>query len=209
MAGSLESQTRATLLLRLRDRADQAAWKEFLDRYVPKIYGWCRRYRLQEADAADVTQEVLGKLVRGLQSFTYDPARGSFRGWLKTITANAVRDLTASWTRTGRGTGTPAGATELQALQAPDAVAALVEALEQEAQLELLRAAEARVEARVQPHTWRAYRLTALEQQPAAAVAQELGMPLAEVYVAKSRVLRLLRQEVDLLNTSPQSRQEP
>src|SRR5262245_38241448 len=80
MQSNGDSRTRSTLLLRLRDLSDRAAWEEFLDSYAPKIYGWCRRFHLQEADAADVTQEVLGKLVSALRRFDYDPARGSFRG---------------------------------------------------------------------------------------------------------------------------------
>ncbi len=200
MSGAHDSRTRSTLLVRLRDLSDQAAWDEFLDRYAPRIYGWCRRYRLQEADAADVTQEVLRKLVTALRSFAYDPARGSFRAWLKTVTNNAVRDLAESWRRPGRGTGDTAVHAGLDAVQGPDALAELAAALQAEAEQELLREACERVKLRVKPHTWQAYERTAVERQPAADVAGALGMPVAEVYVAKSRVLKLLREEVEKLN---------
>src|SRR5437762_7758750 len=81
--GASPSRTSPTLLGRLRtDPADQAAWGEFVARYGPKIYGWCRQWNLQETDAQDVTQNVLFRLLRRLQAFEYDPAR-SFRGWLR------------------------------------------------------------------------------------------------------------------------------
>src|SRR5262249_27845754 len=84
-----DSETSPTLLGRLRlDPSDQASWKTFVQRYGPKIYGWCRGWNLQDADAQDVTQNVLLKLAAKLSTFHYDPA-GSFRGWLKTLTHHA------------------------------------------------------------------------------------------------------------------------
>lgn len=195
MASEYDSRTWTTLLRRLRDLDDREAWDEFVGRYVPKIYGWCKRYRLQEADAADVTQDVLGKLVTAMQSFHYDPSRGSFRGWLKTVTGNTIRDLAASWSRPDRG-----GGQHLDELRSPQALQNLTAELEAEAERELLREAEARVRLRVQPRTWDAYRLAAVEQVPAAEVAARVGLSVAEVYVAKSRVIRLLRQEVETLD---------
>lgn len=199
MAGDPDS-TRSTLLRRLRDWNDRQAWEEFLHRYGPRIYDWCRRYHLQSADAADVTQEVLIRLVTALRKFDYDPARGSFRGWLKTVTQNVIRDLAESWSRPGRGSGDSRVLRALQAHQAPEALASLAGEIEAEAERELVRQAHERVRLRVQPRTWQAYHQTAVERRPVLAVAQELGMPVAEVYVAKSRVLKLLRQEVERLN---------
>jgi RNA polymerase sigma-70 factor, ECF subfamily len=195
-----ESSTHATLLLQLRDLSDHAAWGEFLQRYGPRIYGWCRRQRLQEADAADVTQEVLGKLVGAMHRFDYDPARGSFRGWLKTVTRNAIHDLIAGGIRPDQASGGPGMHERLQTLQAPEAVDELHAELEAEARLEVLREAESRVRLRVQPQTWQAYHQTAVERQPPGTVAGALGMPVSEVYVAKSRVLKMLREEIDKLN---------
>ena len=81
--------TRVTLLARLRlDPTDQAAWDVFVERYGRHIYRWCRRWKLQDADAEDVTQDILAKLSRTLRDFHYDPAR-SFRGWLKTVAHHA------------------------------------------------------------------------------------------------------------------------
>ena len=81
MSGAHDSGTRITLLGRLRrDPGDQEAWGEFVEQYGPKVFAWCRRWGLQEADAQDVTQDVLLKLARKMKDFTYDPSR-SFRAW--------------------------------------------------------------------------------------------------------------------------------
>src|SRR5947207_8486533 len=87
------SRTSPTLLGRLREApTDQAAWDEFVERYGRKIYAWCRQWNLQEADAEDVTQNVLLKLAEKMQTFDYDRER-SFRAWLKTVTRNAWSDF--------------------------------------------------------------------------------------------------------------------
>lgn len=98
-------RTSHTLLMRVRDIEDRKAWNEFVDRYAPLIFNWCRRLRLQETDAADVTQEVLYKLVKAMREFRYDASRGTFRAWLKTVTSNAVRDLVQKWRQPGQGSG--------------------------------------------------------------------------------------------------------
>ena len=201
-AGDGDLRTSGTLLLRLRQLDDREAWGEFVEQYTPRIFAWCRRYRLQDSDAADVTQEVLGKLVKAIRTFDYDVSRGSFRGWLKTVTNNAVRDFLEDLARPGRGSGDTQVGGMLAALQAPDAIKELTASLEEEAEREVLREAEARVQMRVQPNTWEAYRLTALKNVSASDAATELGMPVSEVYVAKSRVLKLLREEVTRLGGS-------
>ncbi len=194
------ANTSRTLLLRVREPADRQAWEEFVERYAPKIFNWCRRYQLQESDAADVTQDVLVKLVRGMQDFQYDPARGSFRGWLKTVTANAVRDLVGKWKKVGRGSGDTAIGQVLAMIEDKQAIQALSEEIETCHQQELLAEAERLVQPRVQPHTWQAYRLAAVEQKKAAEVAESLNLPVSEVYVAKSRVLKMLRDAVKQLS---------
>src|SRR6059058_4467466 len=116
---STPSWTSVSLLGKLRtDPADQEAWRDFVRRYGPKILSWCRQWRLQEADAEDVTQTVLVKLAQKLGSFDYDPER-RFRGWLKTITTHALSDYLAARRRPGQGSG---GAVEevLSSLEARD-----------------------------------------------------------------------------------------
>src|SRR5436190_14806884 len=85
--------TRASLLARLRDPRDEAAWREFVDLYVPVIYGYARKQGLQDADAADLTQDVLRAVAGAVGRLDYDPARGTFRNWLFTV----VRHKLSSW----------------------------------------------------------------------------------------------------------------
>src|SRR6516164_8797701 len=85
--------TRVTLLTRLRqDPTDQGAWDSFVELYGRHIYRWCRQWKLQDADAEDVTQDILVRLAQKLRGFAYDPSR-SFRGWLKTLAHHAWRDF--------------------------------------------------------------------------------------------------------------------
>lgn len=188
--------TRQSLLLRVRDLSNQMAWNEFVGLYAPRIHAWCLRWELQESDAADVTQEVLCKLVQALREFEYDRSRGAFRAWLKTITGNTVRDLVRDWKKPGRARAGSVDDAVLQSLESPAAVDGLMRQIEAAHDQEVLRAAESQVRQRVETHTWDAYRLTAVEQRTPADAARQLGMPIAEVYVAKSRVLRMLREEV-------------
>src|SRR5262249_936053 len=104
--------TRATLLTQLRQEPfDQAGWDRFVEHYGRHIYRWCRRWQLQDADAEDVTQNILMKLVQKIRTFAYDPSR-SFRGWLKTVAYHAWRDFQVS-RRHARPTGDDGQAEEL------------------------------------------------------------------------------------------------
>jgi RNA polymerase sigma-70 factor (ECF subfamily) len=184
------------LLARLRlAPADQAAWDEFVARYGRKIYGWCRHWGLQEADAEDVTQEVLLKLSEKMRTFVYDSA-GSFRAWLKTLTHHAWQDFVANRRRAGVG----CGSTEvLQTLHMAKAREDLLQRLETEFDRELLDTAMQRVRVRVRPHTWEAFRLLAIEALPGAQVAAKLGLKVATAFVARSKVQKMLQEEMHRL----------
>jgi len=188
--------TRLSLLVRLRDLNNDDAWKEFVESYGPRVFGWCRRVGLQESDASDVTQEVLARLMVAIQTFEYDTSRGRFRGWLTIVTNNAIRDYVKRQRRAGIGRGDTVTQQQLSRLQAPAAIDDLAAAIEQEAEQELLREAEASVQLRVAEETWDAYRLTAVEGIKPSQVSRQIGMKTSEVYVAKSRVIKMLREEV-------------
>ena len=193
MGGDSASQTRISLLSRLRrDPNDQSAWDEFVDRYGPQIHAWCGRWGLQEADALDVTQAVLMKLAVKLRQFAYDPAR-SFRGWLKTLTRHAWSDFVADRQRGVTASGDSGTFLALHTVEACDD---LEKRLEEAFDLELLQLASARVRERVEPQTWEAFQMTALEGMSGAEAAQRLGMAVATVYKAKSSVQKMLQEEV-------------
>jgi RNA polymerase sigma factor (sigma-70 family) len=187
------SRTSIKLLGRLRhDPKDQSAWSDFVARYQPKILQWCRHWGLQESDAHDVTQAVLLKLSRLMATFAYDPSR-SFRGWLKTLTHHAWRDLVAESKRGGTGSGDSRMEEFFENLQAGEE---LVYQLDEEFQRELMDQAMAVVRPRVAARTWEAFRLTALEGVSAAATAAQLEIKVAHVYVAKSEVKKMIADEI-------------
>jgi RNA polymerase sigma factor (sigma-70 family) len=192
MQSNTESRTSASLLARLRlAPADQTAWSAFVDRYGRKIYGWCRHWGLQEADAQDVTQDVLVRLAGKMRDFAYDPSR-SFRAWLKTLARHALSDFCDARGRIGATGGSQA----LELLQSVEAREELVRRLEEEFDQEVLEEAIARVRTRVTPKSWRAFELTAHEGRSGAEAAEALGMTIAAVFVAKGRVQKLLQEEV-------------
>ena len=199
MANIVESTTSPTLLGKLRENpTDQAAWGRFVEHYGPRIYGWCRRWQLQDADAQDVTQNVLIRLAEKLRTFNYDPSR-SFRAWLKTLAHHAWCDFVDSRRSATVASGT-AEATKM--LETVEARTDLVQRLEEAFDRELLDEAMARVQLRVQANTWEAFRLTALEGLSGAAAAEQLHMKVATVFVAKSEVKKLLAEEVRKLEGS-------
>jgi RNA polymerase sigma factor (sigma-70 family) len=186
-----DTRTSATLLARLRQApADPAAWREFVARYGPLVYRWCRQWQLQDADAEDVTQNVLVGLAERLKEFEYDPA-GSFRGWLRVVAHHAWTRWHAGWQRAGRGSGDSRVAYLLESQEARDD---FVTRLEQEFDRELFELATQRVRLRVEARTWDAFRLTVLEDCSGAEAARQLAMNVAAVYVAKGRVQKLLRE---------------
>jgi RNA polymerase sigma-70 factor (ECF subfamily) len=200
MTEKFGSETRLTLLSRLRrDPTNEAAWGEFVEHYGPKIYGWCARWRLQEADAQDVTQNVLLKLAEKMRDFVYDPSR-SFRSWLKTVTHHAWVDYRESRTRAGLGSGDSEMMGFLNNIEARED---LFQRLDEEFDRELLEEAMRRVRLRVAQQTWQAFRLTAIDGLSGAEVAGQTGMQVAQVYVAKRRVQKMLETEVQKLEDAP------
>ncbi len=181
------SRTRATLLRRLMaTTADKEAWHEFVQHYGGHIFRWCRHRGLQDADAQDLTQDLLVKLAVQMRNFEYDPHK-SFHAWLKTITNNALVD---SFKKNQR------------AQELIDNVAArqsLMRELQPEFDRELLDEAMARAEVRVEPTTWEAFRLTGVEGLSAAEAAAQLGITDGRVRVYKGRVAKLIREEIGKL----------
>ncbi len=160
--------------------------------YGPKIYAWCRRWDLQDADASDVTQDVLVKLAVRMQTFTYDPTL-SFRVWLLTLTRHALSDFLAQRSRKRLETGGTAVEIILANEHArEDMIAAIARQFDEE----LLARASERVRRRVEPQTWEAFRLTAIDRQSGAAAAGQLGMKVSAVFRARSIVQKMLREEI-------------
>ena len=188
-------KTSATLLGKLRNQpTDSAAWQEFVNRYRPRIYAFCLAYPLQPADAEDVTQTVLLKLTQSLRTFRYDPSQ-SFRAWLKAVTRNVLCDFLAE-RRREQGSG---DSDIVRLLENVEAREGLVQQLEAEFDRELLEEALKQVRPCVPAQQWDAFRLTALEGLSGAEAAVRLGMLIATVYTAKSKVQKLVREAIGRL----------
>jgi RNA polymerase sigma-70 factor (ECF subfamily) len=177
--------TRASLLLRLRDPQDGEAWQTFVDVYAPLVYGYCRRRGLQEADASDVTQEVLSHVAHGIPGFTYDPARGRFRDWLGTIVRRRLGRFFIARKQPAHG-----GIDQLAEVAAPEPNHDWTA----DFHARLLAVALERARPRFEEATWQAFEMVWMQNRPAAEVADSMGLPIERVYVAKSRALKALRE---------------
>jgi RNA polymerase sigma factor (sigma-70 family) len=189
--------TQPSLLLRIRDAQDRRAWSQFVDIYAPLVYGFARKRGLQDADAADLTQEVLRAVAASAHRLEYDPQKGSFRGWLFTVTRNKVHNFLTGRRRYNQGTGGTSAQDMLEAQPEKEEIAAKSWELEYEQRL-FAWAAE-QVRGSFQDSTWQAFWQTAVEGRNAKTVAEELRMSVGAVYIAKSRVLARLRQQIQTL----------
>ena len=189
-----EPATSASLLLRIRDRGDHAAWSRFVEVYQPLIHGFARKHGLQEADAADLTQEVLRAVARAAERLDYDPRRGTFRGWLFTVVRNKLRNFLEARQRQVQGSGDTG---VLEALNAqPTPIDGPEEEWDREYERRLFTWAAEQVKGTVQESTWQAFWQTAVEGKAGQEVAQSLGLTVAAVYLAKSRVMARLKEQI-------------
>jgi RNA polymerase sigma factor (sigma-70 family) len=187
--------TRPSLLVRLRDARDVDAWRQFVELYGPIVYRFARRHRLQDADAADLTQEVLRAVSGSIGRLDYDVRRGSFRGWLFTLAHHKLCDLLTRRRRQEQGSGDSATHMLLDEQPAPDSE----EVWNQEHDRQVFAWVAEEVRGQFTPPTWQAFWQTAVEGRDAAKVAEELGLSLGAVYIAKSRVQARLRKQIQQL----------
>jgi RNA polymerase sigma factor (sigma-70 family) len=181
-------QTRPSLLLRIRDPQDADSWSSFVDLYSPLILRFSRKRGLQEADAADVAQDVLAQVARSIREFTYQPERGRFRDWLGTVVRHRVHRFFKREANRAHGADGD-WLDDLPAAEQDSDWSAAFNA-------HILHEALERAKPHFEDSTWEAFRLAWLEQQPATTAAERLNITVAAVYLAKSRVLKRLREEV-------------
>jgi RNA polymerase sigma-70 factor (ECF subfamily) len=187
--------TSRSLLECLNDRGDAAAWRRFQAIYEPWLRGWlARRADLQPADAEDVLQDVLVVVSQELPRFVHNGRPGAFRSWLKAILVNRMRHfLRARQNRDGRVAAQPMSDwVEWLA----DPASAVSKQWDEEHDRQVIRRTLAAIQAEFNQNVWRMFSLLVLEDRPAAEVAATLGVTANAVYVAKSRVLARLRQEL-------------
>jgi RNA polymerase sigma-70 factor (ECF subfamily) len=194
---AVSPETRPSLLVRIRDGEDRDSWSQFVAIYAPLVYGFLRKRGLQDSDSADITQEVMMSVAAAVKSFEYDPALGSFRGWLFTIVQNRLRNF---WRGDGRQTGGTGDTQAHELLMAqPDPRGTEGDDWNRDYERQLFRRATDRVRGCFNDSTWRAFWITAVEGRSAKEVASALRMSVAAVHLAKGRVIRRIKREVALL----------
>jgi RNA polymerase sigma-70 factor (ECF subfamily) len=179
-----------------RVQADEpSAWNRLVDLYAPLVLYWCRGKGLQDQDVADVFQEVFQAVVAHVSSFHRDRPGDTFRGWLRRITQNKLRDHFRKSTREARGAGGSSAQERLAQLPEPQPVDDDL-APDDEGERCLFARALELIREEFAERTWAAFWRTAVDGRPAKDVAADLSMSPGAVRVAKSRVLHRLRQEL-------------
>lgn len=197
--------TRQSLLERLKDVEDQTSWKNFFDHYWKLIYSVARKAGLSDAEAQDVVQETMICVAKKIQGFAYDPACGSFKGWLKRLTQWRISDYFRKKQYQDHGRRMPREEPLRTSLadQLEDPAGLEVErAWDQEWENNLFETALQRVKERIDPEQYQLFHFHVCKQFPAKKVAQRLGVKLAAVYLAKYKVSALVKKEVKALEKS-------
>ncbi len=187
-------ETSVSLLDRLGGKPTEDDWRRLLDLYQPLLRAWLGRAGVPDSDADDLTQEVLLVVFREVAGFARR-GEGAFRAWLRTILAHRVRDFFRGRQRRPTATGDSDFLRCLDELEAPDS--ALSREWDREHDRHVAASLMRRVRGDFAPATWQAFLRHALEGVAAAEVAAELGLSLNSVLLAKSRVLKRLRRELD------------
>jgi RNA polymerase sigma-70 factor, ECF subfamily len=188
------SGTSRSLLARVQ--ADESeAWDRLVNLYAPLVLHWCQSGGLQGPDAADIFQQVFQSVVVNVGSFRKERAGDTFRGWLRRITQNKVRDHFRQQGREAHGTGGSSALERFSQLPEPGPAEDELEAHDKIEQELFVRALEL-IRSEFEPRTWSAFWQTVVEDRSAKDVGDDLAMSPGAVRVAKSRVLHRLRQEL-------------
>jgi RNA polymerase sigma factor (sigma-70 family) len=190
--GSLEA-TRQSLLTRLKDHADHEGWQRFFDTYGGVVHALALKAGLSASEADEALQETLVSVAREMPGFRYDPARGSFKGWLFQITRRRIADQFRRRVRQQRHQEDAGEAIN----QVPDPAADPLNGVwEEEWRQNQLQLAVERVKQQVSAGQWQMFDLAVLQQWPTERICELLAVNRAQLYMAKMRVGRLLKQEV-------------
>jgi RNA polymerase sigma-70 factor (ECF subfamily) len=193
-------ETSFSLLEQIRLGADSAAWSRLVDLYTPLIHTWLHRYGVPAHDSDDLTQEVLSAVVRDLPVFSHDLRRGALRRWLRTITVNRLRNYWRGRDHRPVVVGGSAFDEALAQLEDPESRLSLL--WDEEHDRHVLNQLMELIRPEFEPATWNAFQRLVVDGRPSADVAAELNLSVNAVRIAKSRVVRRLRQEMETLIAS-------
>jgi len=196
--------TRRSLLSRLRSWDDQESWHDFFATYWRLIYEVALKSGLSEVEAQEVVQETVISAAKKMPGFKYDPAIGSFKGWLLLITRRRIADqVRRRKQETGASGAHPAETLNLEAAELiPDPAGCELEAIwNEEWELNLMNAATENLKRQVNPEQYQLFDLYVLKQWPVKRITSTLGVSATQVYLAKHRIAALLKKEVRKLET--------
>jgi len=185
--------TRPSLLLRIRNPDDVVSWREFTEIYGPLIHRFARKQGLQEADAADLAQEVLTTVAGTIGRLNYDRQLGRFRGWLLKVARSKLSNFFSRRKRQPQGSGDTGLQESLRSLPSNTDDEAI---WDEEYERRLFEYAAERVRTGFQATTWDAFWQTAVEGRDVKDVAEQLGLTVGAVYIAKSRILARLKEQI-------------
>jgi len=193
--------TRRSLVERLADWGDQLRWQEFFDTYWKLIHSAARKSGLTDAEAQEVVQETVITVAKNIDKLKYDPAIGSFKGWLLQITrwriADQFRKREPGNAKRPRSTDDRLTAT---IERVPDSrIVDLDEVWESSWKENLFEAAVARVKKKIEPKQFQIFDCYVRKEWPAQKVAERLGVNVGQVYLARHRVGALLKKEIKAL----------
>jgi len=191
--------TRQSLLSRLRDWQDEAGWREFFEQYWRLIYNVARKAGLRETQAQEVVQNTFLYLSRRMPNFRYDPARGSFKSWLRVVTRSRINVYCRTEMAHKKRTQEPlAGAEEQEEIADPTGDA-LDRIWQEEWEQNLVNTAFRKMRAKVSSQQLLIFRLATVNELPLSQVAKKLRVSLPQVYLARHRVGKLFKSEIDRL----------
>ena len=194
-----EPETRQSLMLRLRDASDQHAWSQFVSIYEPLILRLMRQRGLQDADARDVTQQVVVAVMRAVNTWQPDGREASFRRWLFAIARNlALRFVQRGTSDRGPGLCGTGGTDMVELLRnLPEPEHRTIEAFDEGYRDSVFQWAAECVRKEFRDSVWLAFWRTCVLREPITEVAEELGMTTGYVYVARSRIIARLKKTVE------------
>ncbi len=190
------SDTRNSLLLRLHDRRDIAAWDQFVTIYGPLVFRLARSKGFQETDAQDIVQEVMLAVSQAIHRWEPDRTQARFRDWLFRISRNLMINFLTRRKHQSLSAGESVAELLMQLPSTVDPDGEATREFDLEYRRELFWLAADKVRAEVRPNTWEAFRLTAIDEVSVASAARQLGMKEGAVLVARCRVLARMRTAV-------------
>ena len=185
--------TRASLILRIQDAEDMAAWDEFATIYGPVVFNFAMSRGFQAADAENLVQEVFLAVANSISNWLERDDRGSFRAWLLLIARNAAVDMITQ--KATRSLGRDGSEAQVHLVNFP-APSELSSALDLAYERMVFQWASERVRASVAEHTWQAFWLTSIEELSVEAAAARLKTRPGNIYFARSRVLARIKELV-------------